>query len=835
MKHAIFGRFVLVCVLAMAGIARGEDAPAAGAAVGSVYQPTEADRVRYELAAEAGRKGEDAKAVEILDALREAHPNWVAVRIGLALMSLKEDDFNAARDSYQVAVDLDGRNREGLLGVAMMSGRLGEFNKSLEALDRLLKVYPADGQAAILRAEALVQNKRLAEAAKYIAMILSAVKGGDRVVFAAQLGPLQVRAQDYAGAEATLSEWIAAKPTAEAYVYRADARRGLKKFDEAMADLGEAFKLNQGQPTYPMMYVGSQILFDRGEFAAAMMQFVDLLEWVPDNQEVEQAIERAVVARQAQMNADKTGKDSNLVPKIDYDANKEKIAQWNFRKAIGEERIHKALRLIQDAETKGELPGETVCQEARKLYPAPAVYVAEAQGRFRFSMESDEEPLIPVKVTTAWAVRDFRIAAAIMSVRYARHDGGWSVLESEATASLEWADIQENIREGKPSERDEWLIKAHAIELAHDDWGAYQAYKDKRAGRHRFRCPADVMADRIIKNPERLRGVLAVLMHQVDVDIANKDLKAATVCVDHMIKIAYGSAEGYVAQAKVLNAGGDKVKGAKALAQAVEKDPLNSEAHWRQALALESAGKWEDAMLEYNFAARGLESPAVGDSVFVELGIASRKRLEFGRDLQALRKIYLTKGDKAYQEKEWAVALVCTARAKFGFETPGAGALGIAGVAAEALGRHAEAIIDLERAMKLDPKIPVYGEWGAALVAVGDLNGALRVYDKAISANPDWRYNYAARGKIKLTQEKYAEAAVDFQTAIGKGDENVYTQLDLAECLSVTDVKAAVELYKKVIRTPRQEIALFGATTMADYARAKLYLVEEGVAMKKGK
>ena len=484
---------------------------------------------------------------------------------------------------------------------------------------------------------------------------------------------------------------------------------------------------------------------------------------------------------------------------------------------------------------KGELPGETVCQGARKLYPAPEVYIAEAQGRFRFSMESDEEPLIPVKVTTAWAVRDFRIAAAIMSVRYARHDGGWSVLESEATASLEWADIQENIREGKPSERDEWLIKAHAIELAHDDWGAYQAYKDKRAGRHRFRCPADVMADRIIKNPERLRGVLAVLMHQVDVDIAKKDLKAAMATADQMIKIAYGSAEGYVAQAKVLNAGGDKVKGAKALAQAVEKDPLNSEAHWRQALALESAGKWEDAMLEYNFAARGLESPAVGDSVFVELGIASRKRLEFGRDLQALRKIYLTKGDKAYQEKEWAVALVCTARAKFGFETPGAGALGIAGVAAEALGRHAEAIIDLERAMKLDPKIPVYGEWGAALVAVGDLNGALRVYDKAISANPDWRYNYAARGKIKLTQEKYAEAAVDFQTAIGKGDENVYTQLDLAECLSVTDVKAAVELYKKVIRTPRREIALFGATTMADYARAKLYLVEEGVAMKKGK
>ena len=833
MKHAIFGRFVLVCVLVMAGVAWGEDAPAVGAGVGSVYQPTEADRVRYEMAAEVSRKGEDEKAVEILNGLREAHPNWVAVRIGLALMSLKEDDFSAARDSYQWAVDLDGGNREGLLGVAMMSGRLGEFDKSLEALDRLLKVYPADGQAAILRVQALVQNKRLAEAAKYIAMILSAVKGGDRPAFAAQLGPLQVRAEDYAGAEGTLSEWIAAKPTAEAYVYRADARRGLKKFDEAMADLGEAFKLNQGQPTYPMMYVGSQILFDRGELAAAMMQFVDLLEWVPDNQEVEQAIERAVVARQVQMNADKTGKDSTLVPKVDYEANKEKIAQWNFRKAIGEERIHKALRLIQDAETKGELPGGNVCQGARKLYPAPEVYIAEAQERFRFSMESDEEPLIPVKLTTAWAVRDFRIAAAIMSVRYARHDGGWSVLESEATASLEWADIQENIREGKPSERDEWLIKAHAIELAHDDWGAYQAYKDEKAGRHYFRSPASVMADRIIKNPERLRGVLAVLMHEVDADIAKKDLKAARVCVDHMIKIAYGSADGYIALAKVLNAGGNKEKGAKALAQAVEKDPLNAEAHWRQALELESAKKWQDAMLEYNFAARGLEAPTAGDSVFVELSIASRKKLEFGRDLPALRNIYLAKGDKAYQDKEWPVALVCASRAKFGLGAPSAGALGIAGVAAEALGRHAEAIIDLERAMKLDPKISVYGEWGAALVATGDLNGALGVYDKAISASPDWRYYYTSRGKIKLTQEKYAEAAVDFETAIGKGDENVYTQLDLAECLSVTDVKAAVELYKKIISTPRREIASFGATTMADYARAKLYLVDQG--MKTGK
>ena len=49
---------------------------------------------------------------------------------------------------------------------------------------------------------------------------------------------------------------------------------------------------------------------------------------------------------------------------------------------------------------------------------------------------------------------------------------------------------------------------------------------------------------------------------------------------------------------------------------------------------------------------------------------------------------------------------------------------------------------------------------------VGDLNGAIEEFDKAIKENPKSAYAYCKRGQTKIYQRKFASAIEDFDKAI---------------------------------------------------------------------
>ena len=211
----------------------------------------------------------------------ESHPTWIGALILRGHAYLRKDEMNEARESFQDAVNLDGRDRDARLGVAVACLKLKETADALESLDQLLSVHPEDGMAVVLRADALLQDGQRTEGLQYIQAILTGVKGPIKVEFLAKLIPLQLRAQDYANAESAASEWIATKPAGDAYAYRAEARRATKKLDDALADVVAGFKESAGQLGYPLLLNASQVWIDRGDAVTAICTLVDLLERVP--------------------------------------------------------------------------------------------------------------------------------------------------------------------------------------------------------------------------------------------------------------------------------------------------------------------------------------------------------------------------------------------------------------------------------------------------------------------------------------------------------------------------------------------------------------------------
>jgi tetratricopeptide (TPR) repeat protein len=767
------------------------------------------------------------RAEQNVQVVVDVHPDSVELQIVRAQLLLLQEAFSEARDGFAEALSLGGRNAEALLGIATASVSLNEPDDALDALDQLARLRSMDAAMAALRVEALLQNEEPVAAGKFMASTLGANAGPGRIEFLAALVPLQLRARDFEGAETGAGEWIELKPTADAYAYRAEARRQRNKLADARADIDAGFKLEGGTRSFPMLFVASRVMRDAGDAAAAIVNLVDLLALFPGNIQVEEAIDQAVVARTAEIQADKSGKQLQLIPPIDFDGHEAQIADWKFRQTIGNERVHDQLEKLTKALWKGELVPERIYTEGRNTYPAPEFYAALGRSLAVYSMDSKGSTFYPPEVSATWTAQDFRVAAALAAVKFARHCVAGYSPESDANGYLEWAGFQDRVRTQKLSKADEWLIRAQQLEEVKDDAGALAAYQEAENASKAYRTgPVMVLRSAIVSDRERLRTALGPLMAQVDHALEQKDAKQAMQIAGRILVLANHMPEGWVAKAKALRFMGEKEKGAEALSTAIKRDAFCAEARLLNAGDLEQTGKLDAALFACNFGARGQIVPSAGDSRFVGQAIEMRTRLEKGREAGALRKLYANQADAAYKERDWETAMVCASRLK-GMGTPVVGVFVVAGVSAEGLGRHAEALGELRRAVTMDPKMRVYHNIGDAAAAMGDFNAAIEAYDKAIELEPGVAAFYYGRGMAERGRDSKSNALSNFKMAVEKGDTTPHTALLLADMQADDDPQQAVNLYKQIIEKHKDDEPFFGAPTAADIARARVFILEE--------
>ena len=95
-----------------------------------------------------------------------------------------------------------------------------------------------------------------------------------------------------------------------------------------------------------------------------------------------------------------------------------------------------------------------------------------------------------------------------------------------------------------------------------------------------------------------------------------------------------------------------------------------------------------------------------------------------------------------------------------------------------------------------------YYFWGCTKHVLGNYNGAVTDYDKAIQLKPDYAKAYHNRGYTKVTLGQYSAAIADFDKAIRfkSGYASAYNNRGLAKKHALGDIFAAIADYDKAIQ-----------------------------------
>src|SRR5260370_24925533 len=93
------------------------------------------------------------EAGAILTRLLQIEPNSSRDRIRLGNLLLDQRQWARALAQFALALRIDPRSADGLLGFAKAAGRKGMTDRALEAVERGLKAFPKDMRFSALAAE----------------------------------------------------------------------------------------------------------------------------------------------------------------------------------------------------------------------------------------------------------------------------------------------------------------------------------------------------------------------------------------------------------------------------------------------------------------------------------------------------------------------------------------------------------------------------------------------------------------------------------------------------------------------------------------------------------
>lgn len=117
-----------------------------------------------------------------------------------------------------------------------------------------------------------------------------------------------------------------------------------------------------------------------------------------------------------------------------------------------------------------------------------------------------------------------------------------------------------------------------------------------------------------------------------------------------------------------------------------------------------------------------------------------------------------------------------------------------------------EALIDLQKAVELNPKLPdVYSYYGLALLATGDMAGASDAFHKELESNPNDFVSNLQLGVVLKQDQRYDDARKSFERAlrVRPGDPGVRYQLATLDLSAGKLELACAELEKLTRETPQ--------------------------------
>ncbi len=787
------------------------------------FQPTEADQAALKQAIETGRRNDLVTAQSQLNDLVVAHPAWAEAKLWRGRVRIAVKDFNGAVDDLTAVVEAKPTDAQALLNLAAAQAQSADPASCFATLDKLLVAHPDDGDAAIFRIEQFITQNRPEDAAHAAKQLLSKVTGTVRPAFLARVVPLQQLAGDYAGADAGATELLKIVQNAQLYAARADSRRGLKRYDDAKADLQAGLTANGGRPDVSLLFVSSQIMFDTGDFSSAIVQLADVLEFTPADPKAESAMARAVVARHEAARA----KSGDLVPPLSTDTVNSMASAWEFRAILGNEEVKRSKRQAVRQWSAGDFsPARAVCDKAIALYPDAQLYRLAAMSTVLIDLaQPADAPATSAPSQLRRAAEQFQIAAGLYAVAQARDPGSTESITEPPGGNLGWAEFALRRADGKPSDEDAALVRGYEAQLHGDYLTAVRAYSaSDKSLLYNPSGPAYTLRATILDDTERLQLVVNALGTEIQKSIESKNLSAAETLTKEMQHLRNASPPEVSAfAARIARAQGDRTKADAARAASSTADRLCPEAHLMDGEDLEAAGKIDEAMLEYNFAANGQREALEHDAPGVGRAIAARDRLEAGYTVAKLRELYAARADAALTAEQSATAFVLTSRLKYGFEPTPANVFGACGTSASQLGLYRASAADLQQALQLDPKGPWWERLADSRLRIGETEKAIAALGQAIDLQPTASL-HLQRARASYEADDLASAADDLRACIKLGVNGAEISLLLAECVEGKNPKEAAALEQEVLKMP-VDTHQYLPPPYAEMAKARLYLL----------
>lgn len=137
------------------------------------------------------------------------------------------------------------------------------------------------------------------------------------------------------------------------------------------------------------------------------------------------------------------------------------------------------------------------------------------------------------------------------------------------------------------------------------------------------------------------------------------------------------------------------------------------------------------------------------------------------------------------------------------------------GVLYEELNKHAEALVEAEKALSFDPKrISSYRNKGHALNQLGRFDEALEVFEEAIRRKPNYPNAHLGKSTSLKGQGKYQEALQEIEEAIRLKGDYMWAWKNKEKVLKLLAQQAReeAEKYEKLAQQAKENAIQFGDT-----------------------
>ncbi len=133
------------------------------------------------------------------------------------------------------------------------------------------------------------------------------------------------------------------------------------------------------------------------------------------------------------------------------------------------------------------------------------------------------------------------------------------------------------------------------------------------------------------------------------------------------------------------------------------------------------------------------------------------------------------------------------------------------GTAYGELGKHDDALKDMNRAIEISPSAEAYVNRGIALAKTGNNEGAIKDFNKAIESNPSLAYAYSARGLSHFIMGNIDNSINDYKKAVelNPNDKLVYSMLGASYLKNKNIAESVKNLEKALEITPNDSLIMY--------------------------